>query len=428
IFPAEGKFRVCLTAYNVDSVSTCNDVKCDTVKINPQEDCHALFTAELDTLNPAPNTFFFIYNSTGDADRFLWTFDDGATYDTRNVVHRFQTDGPHEACLAIKKEVHGEIVCSDTLCQTVTTAKYYNIGGHLFAGAFPINNPVSTGDTGVAYLYRIDAGKLIPCGISKFVQYGYYTFPKMLSGSYLIKAALTPWSVHYSKYFPSYYHKTLFWKEANFLNLADSNAYVSDIHLLPVNDSLSGPGVLAGTVQKAYSKNSVEEMPFTQIILYDGQLTPVRFTVSGKSGQFEFDNLPYGTYYLYVEYPGKYSRLTTVWLDSATPVISNLQLEVFNHDVTSVPDVTLITVVAGDLFPNPAINEVNLNIDLAADAPMKFDVRTLTGLSVWSGTRKCMAGSNLITIPVASLKSGLYLLKIIGSDGSPITVKKLVKH
>ncbi|MCX6268738.1 MAG: PKD domain-containing protein, partial [Bacteroidetes bacterium] len=114
IFPAEGKFRVCLTAYNVDSVSTCNDVKCDTVEINPQEVCHALFTAELDSLNPAPNTFFFRNNSTGDADRFLWTFDDGATYDTRNVVHRFQTDGPHEACLAIKKEVHGEIVCSDT--------------------------------------------------------------------------------------------------------------------------------------------------------------------------------------------------------------------------------------------------------------------------------------------------------------------------
>jgi PKD repeat protein len=428
IFPSFGKFRVCLLAYNVDSVSECNDVKCDSVEVIPAPFCHAMFTSQLDSLNAVPNTFIFINNSTGDPNRYHWIFDDGASFNTRNVIHSFQVPGLHEVCLVIKREEHGKIVCTDSLCQSISTAKYFDIGGHLFIGAFPINNPVSTGDTGVAFLYRIDGSRLIPYDTSRFTRLGYYAFPKILNGSYLLRAVLTPGSLNYSKYFPGYFRQALVWKEANILNLSDSNSYVSDTHLSPADDALSGPCMVDGTVLKSNSKDHVEKIPFAEVMLYDAQLKPLHYTFTDKSGQFRLNNIPYGAYYLQVECPGKYSRLTAVWLDSSTPVIDSLLLEVFNHDVTAIPEIAVCSVLTGDLFPNPADNLVNLAIEVAGVISLNFEIRTLAGLTVWSGSVDCNTGSNLVTIPVMSLRAGLYLFMIKMPDGSPIAVKKLLRY
>ncbi|MCX6304866.1 MAG: PKD domain-containing protein [Bacteroidetes bacterium] len=428
LFPAYGKFRVCLTAYNIDSLSVCNDIKCDSVELIQPAPCHALFTSELDSLNPVPNTFSFTNNSTGGPNRYLWKFDDGSSSSTRDAKHHFQSSGQHEVCLVIKREEHGSIECADSVCQTISTSRYFDIGGHLFVGDFPINNPVSTGDTGVAYLFRIDKSRLIPYDTCRFTQLGYFTFPGTLNGSYIIRASLTPGSMHYSKYFPAYYRQGLLWKETEILDLTQGDAYVSDIHLTRANDSLTGQGVIRGDVVKANSKSLFEVLPFAEVILYNAQLNPVLFATSDKSGQFVFAGIPFGAYHVYVEYPGKYSRLTAIWLDPAIPVADSLRLEVFNHDVTGFQEMSPAPFVTGELFPNPATNTVNLPVELAKATSIRFEVRTLTGQTAWSGSSSCCAGSNLITIPVRSIRAGLYLLLISTMDGSPVTVKKLLKY
>ncbi len=428
VFPSYGNFRVCLTAYNFDSVAKCNDVKCDSLRIMEATECHAMFTSELDSLNPVSNTFRFNNISTGDPNKFIWKFDDGSAYFTPFVEHHFLTPGTHQACLVIKKEDHGEILCADSICKTIPMATYFDVGGHVFIGAFPINNPVSTGDTGVAYLFRIDGSRLILYNTSRFTHLGYYAFPKMVNGSYLIRAMLTPGSAHYAQYFPGYLQQSLSWRDAGILHLSDSNAYQADIHLIPANDSLAGPGVIHGNVVIKNAKDKFDMVPFAEVILFDGQMKPVVFDISRQSGQFELRNLPCGTYYASVEYPGKYSRLTAIWLDSVSPVIDSLRLEIFNHDVTAVHGLTGAVVVAGDLFPNPATNLVSLNIELANPATLKFEIRTLTGQVAWSGMSACKAGSNLITIPLGSARAGLYLFIISSKDGSPVAVKKLLKY
>lgn len=426
-FPSFGKFKVCLTAYNIDSMAVCNDVKCDSITLMPAPDCHAMFTSQLDTLNPVPNTFLFKSTSTGDPDKYRWKFDDGTLYDSRNVTHHFQSSGSHQVCLVIKKELHGVVVCADSICHTIATANYFDIGGHLFAGGFPINNPISTGDTGVAYLFRVDGQKLIPYDTSRFTHLGYYAFPNKLNGYYIVKAALTQGSDHFSRYFPSYFQGALTWKLANAINLSDNNAYLSDIHPSLTKESVTGQGMISGAVVKANSKDNFNALPFAEVILYDAQLSPILFTNSSQSGQFELNYLPFGAYYVYVEYPGKYSRLTAIWLDSSSPVADSLQLEVFDHDVTGVPDLTNIFAVAGDLFPNPATNEVSLTIIAKMATSMEFEIKTLTGITVWSGSRDCTAGVNLITTPLRSIGPGVYLFVVHSLDGSPVAVKKLLK-
>ncbi|MCX6259188.1 MAG: PKD domain-containing protein, partial [Bacteroidia bacterium] len=338
IFPDYGKYKVCLMAYNADSISVCNDVKCDSINIVLVEQCHALFTSELDSMNHEPNTFKFIDSSTGDPNHYLWSFDDGTFYSTRNVTHQFHVDGDHKVCLRIIKEGVTGTICSDSLCKTVNTAKYYNLGGHLFVGEFPINNPVSTGDTGLAYLYRKDGSRLIPYDTTLFTHLGYYTFPKILNGLYVVQTTLTPGSAHYSSYFPTYYPQAMKWQEAPFLNLSDSSSYAVNTHLLPIYEAPSGTGIIKGKVVAAGLSGNSSEISYAEVILYNAQLNPLHYTLSEKSGKFELNNLQYGAYYLYVESPGRYSRLTAVWLDSTNPVADSIRLEVFDYDVTGISD------------------------------------------------------------------------------------------
>jgi PKD repeat protein len=427
VFSSDGKFNVCLTAYNADSVSVCSDVKCDSLKILPAAECHAEFSGTLDSLNRVPNTFVFISTSAGEPNRFFWKFDDGATSESRDVTHHFATPGMHEVCLKIRKMEQGQTICTDSICQFIHTAAYFDLGGHVFIGSFPINNPVSTGDTGVACLYRKDGTNLIPYDTSYFTYNGYYTFPQVLNGSYLVRASLTPGSLHYSQYFPAYYQQSLSWKEADLLDLTDSNVFVSDIHLFPINETLEGPGSITGTVVKSGSSGNYEMFAHAQVMLFDAQMNPLLFTFSGGSGQFMFTNLPYGAYYAFVEYPGKYSRLTSIWLDASVPVADSLRLELFNHDVTGIEQHTGEPVVIGELFPNPSSDFVSLSIELPAANSFKFEIKSLSGTMVWSGSVNCRAGYSLITLPVGFIQTGLYLFLIRRLDGSIISVKKMLR-
>ncbi len=427
-FQSYGKFRICLTAYNIDSVSTCNDSKCDSLKFEPSADCHASFTGKLDSLNPEPNTFLFKNSSSGNPTKFLWKFDDGASYVTPDVTHHFQSPGLHEVCLFIEKKVQGNTVCIDSVCQTVSAEKYFNLGGHLFIGAMPINNPVATGDTGIACLFRVDGTRLVPVDTQRFTHLGYYTFLRKLHGTYIVRAFLTQGSQHCSEYFPGYFQQGMLWKEANSLILSDSNSYLADIRLTPVNDSLFGPGVIRGYVAMATPDSGPLMVPNASVMLFNAQLQPVRSALSGIAGEFELKNLPYGAYQLYVEYPGKYSRLTEVWLDSSKPLIDSLLLELFNHDVTYVQDKSSVSVVTGDLFPNPASDEVSMTIELARATTLKFEITTLTGLPVWTGSMHCAKGSSRVTIPLSGIRKGMYLFVIDEISGTHVAVKKLLKY
>ena len=427
-YPALGKYQVCLMAYNADSMSVCNDLKCDSIDLALSGQCHADFTGGLDSLNHKPNTFRFTNISSGDPNHYRWTFDDGASYSTRDVTHQFHIEGEHRVCLSVRKEFQGVVVCVDSLCKIVKTAKYFNLGGHLFAGSQPINNPVSTGDTGLAYLFRKEGSRLIPYDTTFFTNLGYFAFPAILNGSYIVKAALTPWSAHYTNYFPAYFPQALRWQDAVPLNLTDSNSYSSNIAMVPMLENLPGPGAINGKVEKAGSMGNNGEIPSAEVVLYNSQLNPIRFTLSGQSGSFEINNLPYGDYYVYVESPGQFSRLTPAWLNASRPTADSMRLEVFPYDVTGISDPSDHPGFAGELYPNPATSSVSLVIHSPEGMSLLYEIRTMTGQVAGSGTMVCRSGSAMITIPVGSLPGGIYAFTVIEANGQWILTKKLIKY
>ncbi len=104
--------------------------------------CRAGFSAVLDSNNKTQNTFLFRDLSYGDPNNWYWTFGDGSSSKEENPVHQYITAGNFTVKLTItKKDSSGAWNCFDSTSNVIKTCSYYNIGGLLFAGLFPINNP-----------------------------------------------------------------------------------------------------------------------------------------------------------------------------------------------------------------------------------------------------------------------------------------------
>jgi hypothetical protein len=239
-FTSYGVFTVCLTITNTDPLHPCNNSVCDTVVVDLTHHCHADFDFVPDTANPVTNTFNFIDLSTGNPNQFLWNFGDGTTSDMRNPVHHYTKSGDYNVCLKIILSDSTGILCSDSLCEPVHVMAYFNIGGHAFAGLFPINNPVSTGDTAIAYLYQLNSYNPALKDTVEFFHLGYFTFPNTPAGQYIIKVALKPTSVHYQNYLTTWFPDVQQQENAQVINISDSNVYNADIHLHALTPGIPG--------------------------------------------------------------------------------------------------------------------------------------------------------------------------------------------
>lgn len=429
LFPNPGLYTVCLTISNPDTGNYCWDNFCDTIYIDIIHDCEADFSAVLDSLNKEPNTFFFYDHSTGNPNSWLWLFGDGSLSTDQNPVHRFVASGEFRVCLLIAETDSTGTLCYDSICRNLITPDYFDLGGHLFAGDYPINNPLSTGDTGLVYLYRVNDSRLTGVDTARFTQYGYFAFPQKLNSSYLLRAELTKGSANYSHFFPSYYRSNLTWKSGEIVNLTDSNSYHSDIHLIPAVDTLQGASAIRGFVIDGDRKPLSVEKSFVEVLLFNGIMKPLTFTFSDQTGHYEFPELPPGTYNLQVEIPGFYSRVTTITLDMEHPVADSVVLEVFSHDVTGVEDHPLTqTIEISALYPNPVPERFWFDVISQKNVTLVIDIVNITGQIRHTQAIEVNKGRVPVSMQVNSLSRGCYFLLIRSGEGTLINAQKFLKY
>jgi PKD repeat protein len=323
-----GWFNVCLT---IGTSLGCISDTCIQVYVFIPTFCHAAFSF---AVNGEENDFSLSFTdlSTGSPNHFLWNFGDPAsgsanTSDQQNPVHSFTSPGTYSVCLIINREDGGIITCTDTVCNTVTLVRHYDIGGHLFAGLFPINNPVAAGDTGIAWLYRISGPSYVLLDSVIFTYLGYYTFPTIPEGNYYIKAGLMPGSTHYSDYTDSWYPGVPVPENADTIVVADSNRYRLDIALVP--------------------------------------------PLIDKNGQ--------------------------------------------NEPVT------------GEIFPNPVANDIHLAVSCLKEDDLILEIISPEGRKLLTATRHLLIGVNQVTMPVTTLRGGLYFLVLSTESGGMLKCMKFLK-
>jgi hypothetical protein len=76
------------------------------------------------------------------------------------------------------------------------------------------------------------------------------------------------------------------------------------------------------------------------------------------------------------------------------------------------------------LFPNPAVNKTNLQINLKNSATLEISVYDLVGQQVSTKSVKAEAGENNIPVNVESLGSGIYIVNV--KTGTTTMAHKLI--
>ena len=281
----------------------------------------------------------------------------------------------------------------------------------------------------MAYLYYVNQGELIPADTNIFYnEMGLYAFNNLLEGEYVVKVGLTGQSAHHADYFPVYYQQHLTWVDADpvVLNNAIFDAH---IYLVPTVTMEPGPGNLGGYVsfQDGPPPSSPDRLNYIEVILYDEDEVPLTYTRTGPDGSFEFTGLPYGNYMVLAEEAGYFTVPVSFALNENHPLVDTLQLMLSYSPTFGIGEIEYAGLSVSDVYPNPASDHVNLDIELLEKSTLAVAVMDLTGRVHYSSRVSMASGQQRLRIPVTTLSRGIYLVSVGDISKSLKIIRKFVK-
>lgn len=407
IFSAPGTYNVCLTIFSSDS--TCYDMTCQTIYIGNTPGCQADFTYSFDSLQGG-NLVFFNDLSTGNPNAWLWNFGDGATSTTQNPTHLFPAPGSYPVCLTITGDS-----CTSTFCNTITIADTTNYNT-VFGQVLALNSPI---ESGMVMIFSLDSTQNYNpfVAVSIIDSMGYYYFSSVPSGNYYIYAIpILP-----ENYLPTYYGDVLDWQSATLVVLGQPvNPY--NINVIAAGNIESGNGNINGQVNTGGLKST--SLDQVTMLLMDSEGTAIAYYKLEAEGDFTFPQLGFGTYYLRAEIAGVTSDLVTVILTDENPT-ATVNMTFTGNRVLGIKDETS-KVTSWSLYPNPAVDNLTVSLDMKEYTQAELSIYSFSGQKSWSATKTLNTGTNRMVIPEASLKPGIYHLRIKSADGLQLTARFIV--
>lgn len=386
--------------------------------------CEALFSFAPDSFTSHPFYYHFTDLSTGNTNTWHWDFGDGSSSTEKSPSHQYAEGGTYTVCLKVSND-SDTANCNDLLCKEISTLDYFSLGGLVYAGEYPINNPENAGDTGVASLYRIINSQIVFVEDHLFNEYGYYWFGYLFPGQYMIKIGLTEGSANFNKYFTTYFGDQISWTKADILDISDANLYAEDIHLEPVRVMQNGPGIIRGYVK--FEQGDLYTLPpvsQTTVILADNDQRPLIFTRPNAAGYFEFKNIPYDSYFLTADATGKPASTVMVILSQSTPVAEGINLTVFGSNTNFIAEREEQGFFISRIYPNPVDENLCLTVHSGSKTAASIGITDISGKIHRELTVRFETGTNQITIPVNSLPKGIYFLSMQPQGiYLPVTVK-----
>jgi len=162
----------------------------------------------------------------------------------------------------------------------------------------------------------------------------------------------------------------------------------------------------------------------TSVILADEDHNPLIYSHPDGSGYFEFNGVPFETYYLSADATGKPSSTIIVTISQNVPLVEGINLTVFGSNVNFIPDETRKGMILLRIYPNPIQNNLNISLYSEVSGPAGILLNDVNGKVFYSATKVLESGLNEFTIPAFNLPKGAFLL-LIKPQGSyqPVTAK-----
>jgi PKD repeat protein len=408
-----GSYEVCLSMTNPEG---CTSNHCELIVVEGAADpCQAIFEATVSNANPL--RMIYLNNSLtpfNGITSYSWTFGDGSSATSLNAEHTYDAAGYYTVCLIMQNDF-----CSDTICEQV-----YVPGdspeGYLVAGAIVFNG--MTADDAKVKLYSVDAtsGVAELYAQTEVDSLGRYTFLNVPAGSYYIKANLTQFSNYFGQFAPTYYGNVLYWGNATLVEVS-SNGDGYNIALLAAENN-GGPGTVGGNVDEGPGRLMNPELysaasgpaANVHVLVTDLAGSAQRWTITDTEGNFNINNLDYGTYLLFADVAGIISIPVEFTISPETPN-ANVMF-VLGDVITSVSASASNSLV---MFPNPASSTVQI----------KWNNTNAQKLKLISATGSLILEQNVngtqSQLDLSAIAAGAYFLVVEDAQGIRVSTKLL---
>lgn len=402
---APGNYTACLTT---TTSSGCISSACTNFVVNAVTSCNAQYGYQS---TGAGNATYF--NALFGANyNYLWTFGDGTSGTGQFPIHTYTTAGTYTVCLVVVDSAAG---CSDNVCYNVTIqggqANYYLYG----QVSLPGSGMLTAADYGQVFLIRQNGLILTAIDTTTIDSAGYYFFPTVTAGSYLVKAALDSNSAFYSYYMPTYHSSSLFWNSATTVVISNASAIANIAMIAGVNPG--GPGFIGGSVLQGANRMASPGDPIVgiTILLLDMSNNPIASTTTDVNGNYSFSNIAFGTYQVYAEQAGKTTVPSIVTIDIANPTVNNVNVEVNSGNILAVKTIEAKELAFG-LYPNPARESITITVDAIESSNVTIEIANNLGQVVQRNEYKLGKGKQNVTESLTNLSKGVYAISVVNNN------------
>jgi len=423
-FPGPGSYQVCLEIGGIG----CSSIFCDSIFIPFPPSCQA--TLSVAAIGLGVNFSGMFQSSEGGPYEYRLYPGDGSFMDfTGNVMqysffHIFSGGGSYQACLRVRDTAQ---LCSDSVCINLQLAS-------IPPGSSGVFIYVERDGLGCADCFVVaceldsSSGRWVTIDTLRVDSAGYYK-TQLPYGTYLFRAEVDSSQLGFESLMPTYQGNVLYWSAGIPALLPTQEqslygCYVDTISLVSGIGSNGTSGV-EGFIREGGGRAEGDPLGGVDILLLEINQLAIKRTKSRQNGSYSLTNLDAGTYLVYPEVINRVTYPVMIQLaQDSTMREVNLSVE---QDIVFGGLDAVIQRESVKVFPNPTRESLNLSFGASESGMVLASMFDMKGGLVKKQWYPVTRGENTITISLATLESGTYLIRVQSGDsaGSFISVVKL---
>ncbi len=405
-----GNYNVSLSILSIDS---CSALVSQKIKISGQKKaCSANFSFQENSLN-----YQFTNNSYTDNGNisYSWNFGDGSTSTSQNPNYQYSEDGIYNVKLKINSQT-----CTDSISipLKVGVPQYYSMWGRVYVGNL-------TTDQCLAYLYRVYYNYIIPVDTVSLTSIndslGIYYFYQVQQGKYIVNVRIPNTSSFHDDFCPTYYGDSPLWSESQPIVLYEDKSNLH-INMTPVYQQ-TGNNYISGNV----ANNASCQINDILIFLVDNSGYIVDYTYTDSMGDYNFEDVSSGQFYLYCELAGFFTYPASTYYLNTNDSINNINFLIEDYISAYIPTKNISKHNNFSIYPNPTQgNNSFINFDKKTDEQYIYIITNSIGQLIKSG--KLLRGNKGFIIDLQGTTKGMYFISIYDKNSKLIGTKKLIKQ